>query len=154
VNHTKDTKLYRTRDSTKTRTLPSAAASMRATAADMARFLIEIADPEHLNPETAAVMRTPQVSLRSDLSWGLGPGIQHSPEGDAFWQWDQELDSQSLMIIYPDVGYGAVVLTNSAFLNADVAIEIAHRALGGDMDAIRRAALNLEFNYKGPFLED
>jgi CubicO group peptidase (beta-lactamase class C family) len=127
---------------------------MRATAADMARFLIEIADPEHLNPETAAVMRTPQVSLRSDLSWGLGPGIQHSPEGDALWQWGQELDSQSLMIIYPDVGYGAVVLTNSAFLNADVAIEIAHLALGGDMDAIRRAALNLEFNYKGPFLED
>jgi CubicO group peptidase (beta-lactamase class C family) len=133
---------------------PGAAGSIRATAADMARFLIEIADPQHLSPETAAVMRTPQVSLREDLSWGLGPGIQHSPEGDALWQWGQALDSQSLMIIYPDLGYGAVVLTNSDSLNSDVAIEIAQQALGGDMDAIRRAALNLEFNYQGPFLEE
>jgi CubicO group peptidase (beta-lactamase class C family) len=133
---------------------PDAAGSIRATAADMARFLIEIADTQHLSPETAAAMRTPQVSLRSDLSWGLGPGIQHSPEGDALWQWGQALDSQSLMIIYPDLGYGAVVLTNSDSLNSDVAIEIAQQALGGDMDAIRRAALNLEFNYQGPFLEE
>jgi hypothetical protein len=35
-----------------------------------------------------------------------------------------------------------------------VAIEIAQQALGGDMDVIRRAALNLEFNYQGPFLEE
>jgi CubicO group peptidase (beta-lactamase class C family) len=99
-------------------------------------------------------MHTPQVSLRSDLSWGLGPGIQHSPEGDALWQWGQELDFQSLMIIYPELGYGAVVLTNSDVLNSGVAIEIAHRALGGSMDAIRRAALSQEFNYQGPFLEE
>jgi CubicO group peptidase (beta-lactamase class C family) len=131
---------------------PNAAGSTRATAADMARFLIEIADPEHLSSETAAVMRTPQVSLHEDLSWGLGPGIQHSPEGDALWQWGQALDFQSVMIIYPDEGYGAVVLTNSDLLNPDVAIEIAHRALGGDMDAIRRAS-HLEFNYQGPFLD-
>ncbi len=135
-------------------TKPGAAGSMRATAADMARFLIEMADPKYLSPEMAAQMRTPQVSLREDLSWGLGPGVLHSPEGDALWQWGQALDSQSLMIIYPDLGYGAVVLTNSDFLNGDVAIEIAREALGGDMDAIRRAALNLEFNYQGPFLED
>ena len=132
---------------------PGAASTIRATATDMARFLIEIADPQHLSPETAAQMHTPQVSLRSDLSWGLGPGIQHSPEGDALWQWGQELDFQSVMIIYPDLGYGAVVLTNSDFLNAGVAIEIAHRALGGRIDAIRRAALSQEFNYQGPLPE-
>lgn len=133
---------------------PNAAGSIRATAADMARFLIEIANPQNLSPETAAQMHTPQVSLRSDLSWGLGPGIQHSPEGDALWQWGQALDFQSLMIIYPELGYGAVVLTNSDLLNSDVAIEIAHRALGGSIDAVRRASLNLEFNYQGPFLEE
>jgi CubicO group peptidase (beta-lactamase class C family) len=132
---------------------PGAASTVRATAADMARFLIEIADPQHLSPETAAQMHTPQVSLRSDLSWGLGPGIQHSPEGNALWQWGQELDFQSVMVVYPDLGYGAVVLTNGDFLNPGVAIDIAHRALGGSMDAIRRAALSQEFNYQGPFLE-
>jgi CubicO group peptidase (beta-lactamase class C family) len=66
---------------------PSAAGTIRATAADMARHLIEIANLQYLSPETTAEMHTPQVSLRSDLSWGLGPGIQHSPEGDALWQW-------------------------------------------------------------------
>jgi CubicO group peptidase (beta-lactamase class C family) len=131
---------------------PSAPGTIRATAADMARFLIEIADAQHLRPETAAEMRTPQVSLRSDLSWGLGPGIQHSPEGDALWQWGQAFDFQSVMIIYPDLGYGAVVLTNSDALNSDVAIDIAHRALGGSIDAIRRGS-HLEFNYQGPFVE-
>ncbi len=131
----------------------SAAGTIRATAADMARFLIEIADPQYLSPETAAEMRTPQVSLHANLSWGLGPGIQHSPQGDALWQWGQAFDFQSVMIIYPDLGYGAVVLTNSDLLNPDVAIEIAHRALGGRMDAIRRAS-HLEFNYQGPFLEE
>jgi len=71
----------------------------------------------YLSAETAAEMRTPQVSLRSDLSRGLGPGIQHSPEGDAQWQWGQTLDFQSVMIIYPDLEYGAVVLTNGGALN-------------------------------------
>jgi CubicO group peptidase (beta-lactamase class C family) len=134
-------------------TKPGAAGSIRATAADMTRFLIEMANPKHLSPEMAAQMRTPQVSLREDLSWGLGPGILHSPEGDALWQWGQALDFQSVMIIYPDLGYGAVVLTNSDFLNPDVAIDIAHHALGGSMDAIRRAS-HLDFNYQGPFLEE
>jgi CubicO group peptidase (beta-lactamase class C family) len=132
---------------------PNAAASIRATAADMARFLIEIADPQFLSPETAAQMHTAQVSLSSDLSWGLGPGIQHGPEGDALWQWGSELDFQSVMIIYPDLGYGAVVLTNSDLLNSDVAIDIAHRALGGSMDAIRRGS-HLDFQYRGSFLEE
>jgi hypothetical protein len=132
---------------------PDAASTVRATAADIARFPIEMAHPQYLSPETAAQMRTPQVPLSSDLSWGLGPGIQHSPEGDALWQWGQEIDFQSVMIIYPDLGYGAVVLTNSDFVNSDAAIDIAHRALGGSIDAIRRGS-HLDFNYQGPFLAE
>ena len=132
---------------------PSAAGTIRATAADMARFLIEIADPQYLGPESTAELRTPQVSLRWDLSWGLGPGIQHSPKGDALWQWGQALDFQSLMIIYPELGYGAVVLANSDLLNPDVAIDLAQRALGGRMDAVR-AGSRLAFNYQGPFLDE
>jgi CubicO group peptidase (beta-lactamase class C family) len=131
---------------------PNAAGTVRATAEDMARFLIEITKPQYLSPETAAEMREPQVSLHDDLSWGLGPGIQHSPEGDALWQWGQAPDFQSVMIIYPESGYGVVVLTNSDWNNPDVAIDIAHYALGGRIDSIRRAS-HLEFNYRGPFLE-
>ena len=95
-------------------------------------------------------MQTPQVRLSSELSWGLGPGIQHSQQGDALWQWGQHIDFQSVMIIYPEYGFGVVVFTNSDLLNPDVAIEIAHRALGGKIEPIRRAS-HLEFNQKnGP----
>jgi hypothetical protein len=131
---------------------PHAAGTVRATAEDMARFLIEIANPQYLSPEMAAEMAEPQVFLHGDLSWGLGPGIQHSPEGDALWQWGQAPDFQSVMIIYPESGYGVVVLTNSDWFNPDVAIDIAHYALGGRMESIHRAS-HLEFNYGGPFLE-
>lgn len=124
-----------------------AAASVRATAEDLATFLIELSDPELLEADTAAQLRTPQIRLNEELSWGLGPGIQHSRQGDALWQWGQHVDFQSVMIIYPQHRFGVVVLTNSDLLNPDVAIEIAHRAIGGRMEPIRRAS-HLEFNYR------
>lgn len=125
----------------------SAAGSLRATGGDMATFLIELANPQHLNATLAAELQKPQVRLTESLAWGLGPGIQSSPEGDALWQWGQHMDFQSVMIIYPEHGLGVVVLTNNDLLNPDVAIEIAHRALGGEIDLIRRAS-HLEFNYR------
>ncbi len=128
-------------------TSAQAAGSMRATAADMAAFLIELSDPQHLGPELAAELQEPQVSLTADLSWGLGPGILHSPQGDALWQWGQHIDFQSLMLIYPEHGFGVVVCTNSDLFNPEVALDIAQRALGGNVDSIRRA-MHLELNYR------
>ena len=124
-----------------------AAGSARATVGDMAAFLIELSDPQNLSAEMAAQLQTSQVSLSSDLSWGLGPGIQHSQQGDALWQWGQHIDFQSVMIIYPEHGFGVVVCTNNDLLNPEVAVEIAHRALGGKIEPIRRA-IRLEFNYR------
>jgi CubicO group peptidase (beta-lactamase class C family) len=124
-----------------------AAGSVRATASDMATFLIELSDPQHLSPEMAAQLQTSQVKLASDMSWGLGPGIQHSRQGDALWQWGQHLHFQSVMIIYPDQGFGVVVCTNNDLLNPDVAIEVAGRALGGKIEPILRAS-HLQFNYR------
>ena len=109
-------------------------------------MLIELSTPQHLSTEMATQMRTPQVELSNDISWGLGPGIQHSQEGDALWQFGQQIDFQSIMIIYPDHNFGVVVCTNNDVLNSDVALEIAHRALGGKIESIRRA-MNGEFNY-------
>ncbi|UCF36494.1 MAG: beta-lactamase family protein [Acidobacteriota bacterium] len=140
----------------KTRNLPmprwtpvpsGAASSVRATVGDMATFLVEISNPRFLNEETGRQLRTSQVQLSEDLSWGLGPGIQHSRQGDALWQWGQHLDFQSVMIIYPDSGLGVVVLTNSDLFNPDVAIRIAHRAIGGPIEPILRAS-HTEFDYR------
>ncbi|UCE50050.1 MAG: beta-lactamase family protein [Phycisphaerales bacterium] len=123
-----------------------AAGSMRATAGDMATFLIELSKPRHLSKDRATELQTAQIRLNSDLSWGLGPGIQHSRQGDALWQWGQHIDFQSVMIIYPEHGFGVAVCTNNDLLNPEVAVEIAHRALGGKIEPIRRA-IHLEFNY-------
>jgi CubicO group peptidase (beta-lactamase class C family) len=128
-------------------TKAQAAGSMRATAADLAIFLIELSRSKHMSTETAKQMRSPQVRLSDDLSWGLGPGIQHSRDGDALWQWGQHLHFQSVMIIYPEHGFGAVVCTNNDLLNPDVAVEIARRALGGRMEPILRAT-HLQYNHR------
>ena len=124
----------------------SAAGSVRATAGDLATFLIELSSPQYLSPELTAQLHTSQVKLSDELSWGLGPGILHTNQGDALWQWGQHIDFQSIMIIYPEDGFGVVVLTNNDLLNPDIALEIAHRALGGQIEPIRRA-IHLEFNY-------
>jgi CubicO group peptidase (beta-lactamase class C family) len=126
---------------------PNAAGSVRAPAGDMATFLIELARPKLIEPETAAELQAAQIELTRHLSWGLGPGILDGPEGKALWQWGQHYDFQSVMIIYPEHGLGVVVLTNSDLLNPDVAIEVAHRALGGQVEPLLRAS-HLEFNYR------
>jgi CubicO group peptidase (beta-lactamase class C family) len=126
---------------------PHGAGSARATAADLSRFLIELAQPTLLTAETGAELAASQVRLSEDLSWGLGPGILHSEQGDALWQWGQHIDFQSVMIVYPEERFGVVVLTNSDLLNPDVAVTIAHRAIGGTVEPLLRA-IHLEFNFQ------
>lgn len=121
--------------------------SLRANTSDMAKFLIELSQPQYLSPELAEELRTPQIQLAKDLSWGLGMGIQKSTDGYALWQWGQHLHSQSIMIIYPDLGFGVVVSTNTDFFNPDAALEIAHRAIGGPISTIRNA-VHLNYNYQ------
>ena len=110
---------------------PSAVGSLQTTAPDLALFLIELADPQYLSKDMAEQILTPQVSISDDFSWGLGPGIQHSKQGDALWQNGQTLGFRSVMVIYPDQGIGVVVLTNSdnAF---PLVYDVAQRALGGE----------------------
>ncbi len=108
--------------------------------------MIEMANPRYLKPETAELLRTPQIKLDENLSWGMGPGIYYSDEGYALWQWGQHIDFQTIMIVYPESGFGVVVCTNSDLLNPDVALEIARAALGGDIESIR-AAIHLEYDY-------
>jgi CubicO group peptidase (beta-lactamase class C family) len=108
----------------------SAVGSLRTTAPDLAKFLIEVADPQHLSPEQAAQMQTPQISAGRNMSWGFGPGIQHSEQGNALWQNGQTFGFRSLMMIYPEQHVGIVVLTNSEY-GLPLAYQVAQRALGG-----------------------
>jgi CubicO group peptidase (beta-lactamase class C family) len=109
---------------------PSAVGSLRTSATDLATFLIEVAEPRHLNAELAVQIHTPQVSAGRNMSWGLGPGIQHNEYGNALWQNGQTFGFRSLMVIYPEQRIGVVVLTNSDH-GLQLACDIAQRALGG-----------------------
>jgi CubicO group peptidase (beta-lactamase class C family) len=122
-----------------------APASLRTTAPDMANFLLEISKPGHAGASVHKQMLDSQVRLHPEISWGLGTGIFHSPQGDALWQWGQNVDFQSLVIFWPEKGSGMVVLTNSEWGEPDVAIEIAQRALGLNLESVIRAS-HLEFS--------
>ena len=124
---------------------PMGAASLRTTVHDMATLMLELSDPQYLHDSIATQLLKPRIELHPEISWGLGTGILHSSQGDALWQWGQNVDFLSVTIIYPEHGFGVVVLTNCDWSKPDVAIEIAHRALGGSMEPILRAS-HLEFN--------
>lgn len=109
---------------------PSAVGSLTTTAPDLATFLAEVASPRLLDAETASQLRTAQIAINEDFSWGLGIGIQHSDQGDALWQNGITPGFRSVMVIYPEHQWGVVVLTNSDD-GAQLAYDVASRALGG-----------------------
>jgi CubicO group peptidase (beta-lactamase class C family) len=111
---------------------PGAVGSLRTSAGDLAAFLIELAEPRYLGNDLASQISTPQVSIDQDFSWGLGPGIQRSEQGDSLWQNGITFGFRSLMVIYPQQRIGVVVLTNSEY-GLPVACEVAQRALGGSV---------------------
>jgi hypothetical protein len=111
-------------------TPPNGAYSLRATASDLAALLIEVSDPRFLDPDLREQMRAAQVPVNSDNSWGLGVGIQHCSRGDSLWHSGDNPDFKSLVVIYPEIGFGAVVLTNGDG-GAPVAFDVTHRSLGG-----------------------
>jgi CubicO group peptidase (beta-lactamase class C family) len=110
---------------------PGAAYSLKTTAGDLARFMIELADPEHLEGGTAAEVSTPQCRTSPTNSWGLGIGIYHAPEGDWLWHSGDNQDFHSLMVMQPKTGSGVVVLANGQAA-PPVVLDVARRAMGVD----------------------
>jgi hypothetical protein len=110
---------------------PNAAFSLRSTAPDLAALLIELCEPELLDPALAMEMRAAQVPINTESSWGLGVGIQHGAAGDSMWHTGDNPDFNNLLVIYPEQGLGAVVLTNGEG-GMPVAYDVVQRALGGE----------------------
>jgi CubicO group peptidase (beta-lactamase class C family) len=109
--------------------------SIKSSASDLAKFLIELGRPRLIDPALAKELRSPQIAINDSFSWGLGPCIQHSDQGDALWQMGMMPGFRSVMVIYPDHGLGVVVLTNSSD-GMSVAYDVAARALGGKSEWI------------------
>jgi CubicO group peptidase (beta-lactamase class C family) len=91
---------------------PSAAFSLRTSAPDLAKFLLELTSPQHLDPALMAEMTSPQVQSAENQSWGLGIGINHGPQGNVLFHDGNNLDFKALMAINQEQKNGVVILTN------------------------------------------
>lgn len=120
----------------------NAAASLYSTPTDFAKFIIEILQPSkkdayHLSEDMVEEMLKPQISVYFSISWSLGWGIQHSDDGDSFWQWGQgyrEGSFQAFAVGFKEQGLSVVIMTNSAN-GLRICEEIIVEAIGGEHPA-------------------
>jgi CubicO group peptidase (beta-lactamase class C family) len=91
----------------------NAAASLHTTAPDFARFMMAVMNGSALSDSTAAAMLTPQIDVDSNVTWGLGIGLQDNEAGRSFWHWGDNTGYKAYTITYPDPGVGVVWFTNS-----------------------------------------
>ena len=140
---TADEKLKFSRDYPESR-YPSAAAGMYTTATDFAKFMIEIIQPSkkdqfHLSEQAINEMLRPQIKVEKsavtaqpakDISWGLGWGIEHTDNGDAFWHWGDWGVYRNFALAFKRQKIGVVILTNS-FNGPKAYMEAVPEAIGG-----------------------
>jgi CubicO group peptidase (beta-lactamase class C family) len=106
----------------------NAAASLRTTPSDYAKFVIAVMNGTGLKAETVRQMLTPQIRLdegcviclgrkvvkpSTALAWGLGVGLERTAQGDAFWHWGDNPGFKNFVIAFPQQKSGIVILTNS-----------------------------------------
>ncbi len=115
---------------------PSAAFSLTSTPADYARFMIEIMRPtekdkSRLPENLIAEMFKPQAKVTDAIAWGLGWGLEHTTDGDAFWHWGNASTFQHFVVGYKKQGIGIVIMTNSAN-GLRLCKELTPRAISGE----------------------
>lgn len=96
------------------------ATSLRTTALDYARFLVEMmsesrSDTFHLSPLTLSEMLTPaiQVGDQKGLFWGLGWGLCIVEGRASFWHWGQRFNQNRCFAMASlEEQSGVVILTN------------------------------------------
>jgi hypothetical protein len=101
---------------------------LRTTAPDLAKFLLELTSPQHLDPALMAEMTSPQVQSAENESWGLGIGIRPGSQGDVLWHDGNNPDFHALMLINQEQRNGVVILTNGEH-GAPLVNEIADHAM-------------------------
>ncbi len=115
---------------------PSAAFSLTSTPSDYARYMIEIMQPSprdgsRLSEKTLAEMLKPQAKVTDAISWGLGWGLEHNPDGDVFWHWGNATTLQHFAVGYKRQGMGIIIMTNSSN-GLRLCKELVPRAIGGE----------------------
>ena len=123
-------------------TKPNAASSLVCTTADYARFVERLlAEPapaaNGLTVSKVNRMWEPRIKAADGVSWGLGIGVEHTPDGDAFWHWGNNGELYNCFVVgFPKHRIGVVVMTNSGN-GLKACAEIVPAAIGGDHPALR-----------------
>ncbi len=91
----------------------NAAASLHTTALDFARFIMAVMNGTGLTDSTATAMLSSQIGVDSNVTWGLGIGLQHNEYGSGFWHWGDNTGYKAYTLTYPERGVGVVWFTNS-----------------------------------------
>ncbi|GAB3782651.1 hypothetical protein GCM10028818_38960 [Spirosoma horti] len=117
----------------------NAAYSLQTTADDYARFLLAILTPTGLKTSSVDQMLSPQGrlpkklsggdSLSPGLSWGLGFGLEHTPNGDYFWHWGDN-DTYRCYIVGNRKRQDAVVYFTNSENGLRLIDEITHQFMG------------------------
>lgn len=115
---------------------PSAAFSLTSTPTDYARYMIEIMQPSQqdksrLSEKMLAEMLKPQAKVTDAISWGLGWGLEHNTDGDAFWHWGNATTLQHFAVGCKKQGIGIIIMTNSGN-GLRLCKELTPRAIGGE----------------------
>jgi CubicO group peptidase (beta-lactamase class C family) len=141
--------------------LANAAASLHTTAQDYGRFVAAILNGTGLKPATRKLMLTPQTQVIAgganslnksnpqpvpDVAWGLGWGLQTTPDGLSFWHWGDNGDGKAYVVAFEKEKLGVVYFANSAN-GLSLAREIVAAAVGGTQPAL--SWINYE-SYKSP----
>lgn len=91
--------------------------SLLTTASDYATFVARLLAGDAalgLSAASLAEMCSDNVRLNGTLSWGLGWGLQKTPDGECIWHAGGGAGSpvQNLVVAYAEQGCGLVTLTN------------------------------------------
>ena len=118
----------------------NAAASLHTTASDYARFVAAVLKGKGLKKSTRNLMVTPVVSVDSkespNVSWGLGWGLEKTPEGRTFFHWGDNGFSKAYVVANDKTKDAVMFFTNGSnglsFLS-----EILEYGIGGSHPSVK-----------------
>ena len=129
---------------------PNAAASLHTTAEDYARFIAAVLNGAGLRKETLRRMLTPQIKvdkggtntisrpadkLSPNISWGLGFGLQVTPDGSSLWHWGDNGDAKAYFVAFERQKLGVVIFANCSN-GLSFMPELIDEAIGGQQPAL------------------
>ncbi|HSB12376.1 MAG TPA: serine hydrolase [Blastocatellia bacterium] len=142
-------------------TKAGAASTLHTTAQDYARFVVALLKGTGLKKETRAAMLSTQVKVDEagtnmtsrpankpspEVSWGLGVGLQSTPDGISFWHWGDNGDAKAFFVAYERQKFGVVFFANAAN-GLSFIRELIDESIGGRQPAL--AWINYE-SYRSP----